>query len=71
MPSASVSRRHAAIAMDGTTAILRDLGSKNGTSIDGVRVESATALRDGARVRLGTLELTYRAGTGASSTETI
>jgi DNA-binding winged helix-turn-helix (wHTH) protein len=71
MPSASVSRRHAAIAMDGTTAILRDLGSKNGTFIDGVRVESATALRDGARVRLGTLELTYRAGTGASSTETI
>jgi DNA-binding winged helix-turn-helix (wHTH) protein len=71
LPSGSVSRRHAALVMEGCSATVRDLGSKNGTFVDGVRVDEPTALRDGARVRLGTLVLTFRAGAGASSTETI
>jgi DNA-binding winged helix-turn-helix (wHTH) protein len=71
LPSASVSRRHAVVVMDGRSATVRDLGSKNGTFVDDVRVEGAIALRDGARVRLGSVELTYRVGSGASSTQTI
>jgi len=71
LPSASVSRRHAAVVIEGGCATLRDLGSKNGTFVDEVRVTEAIALRDGARVRLGTLQCTYRAATGASSTETV
>lgn len=71
LPSASVSRRHAAVVIEGASATLRDLGSKNGTFVDEVRVTEAVALRDGARVRLGTLQCTYRAATGGSSTETV
>ena len=71
LPSGSVSRRHAALVMEGRAATLRDLGSKNGTFVDDVRAQSPTALRDGARVRLGTLVLTFRTGTGTSSTETV
>jgi DNA-binding winged helix-turn-helix (wHTH) protein len=71
LPSASVSRRHAVIALEGRAATVTDLGSKNGTFVDDVRADAPTALRDGARLRLGTLVLTFRTGTGASSTETV
>jgi DNA-binding winged helix-turn-helix (wHTH) protein len=71
LPSPSVSRRHAAIAVTGRLATVVDLGSKNGTFVDNVRADATTALRDGARVRLGSVVLTFRLGTGASSTETI
>lgn len=71
LPSGSVSRRHAALVIEGRSATVRDLGSKNGTFVDDVRVDEPMTLRDGARVRLGTLVLTFRAGAGASATETI
>jgi DNA-binding winged helix-turn-helix (wHTH) protein len=70
LPSPSVSRQHAALVVEGTAARLRDLGSKNGTFVDDLRVERPIALRDGARLRFGTLEMTYRAATETSSTET-
>jgi hypothetical protein len=56
----SVSRAHAEITL-GTPATIRDLGSTNGTFVDGSKVGEAT-LNDGSRVTLGTLTLTYRAG---------
>jgi DNA-binding winged helix-turn-helix (wHTH) protein len=71
LPSSSVSRQHAALSMEGTAARLRDLGSKNGTFVDELRVEGPTALRDGARLRFGTLHVTYRLAERSSSTETI
>ena len=71
LPSGSVSRRHAAIVMEGRTATVKDLGSKNGTFVDDIRADGAIVLRDGARVRLGTLVLTYRSGSGASTTDTV
>ena len=71
LPSPSVSRQHAAVMIEGTAARLRDLGSKNGTFVDDLRVEGTTALRDGARVRFGTLHVTYRSAQQSSSTETI
>jgi DNA-binding winged helix-turn-helix (wHTH) protein len=71
LPSDSVSRRHAALVMEGRSATVRDLGSKNGTFVDDVRVHEPTALRDGARMRLGTVVLTFRAGAGASATKTV
>ncbi len=60
LPSPSVSRQHAALVLEGTAARLRDLGSKNGTFVDEMRVERPTALRDGARLRFGTLHVIYR-----------
>jgi len=71
LPSPSVSRQHAAVIIEGTAARLRDLGSKNGTFVDELRVEGPMALRDGAQLRFGTLQVTYRAAQQTSSTETI
>jgi two-component system cell cycle response regulator len=47
-----VSRRHASIEMKGEGAVLRDLGSANGTWVNGKR-ESEAQLADGARVQVG------------------
>jgi len=47
-----VSRRHATIEVRGEGAILKDLGSANGTYVDGKRTPEA-GLVDGARVHIG------------------
>ncbi len=47
-----VSRTHASIRVEGEGAILRDLGSANGTYVDGKRVPEAE-IRDGARIQVG------------------
>jgi pSer/pThr/pTyr-binding forkhead associated (FHA) protein len=48
----SVSRQHARIRRDGDDFVLEDLGSSNGTHVDGVPVLSCV-LRDGDTVQLG------------------
>ncbi|MFC6239410.1 FhaA domain-containing protein [Longivirga aurantiaca] len=55
-----VSRHHAEILL-GREVVLRDLGSTNGTYVDGVQV-GEVVLRDGATVQLGSVRLTFRAG---------
>jgi two-component system, cell cycle response regulator len=47
-----VSRTHASLRVEGEGAILRDLGSANGTYLDGKRVTDAE-IRDGARIQVG------------------
>jgi hypothetical protein len=47
-----VSRKHAQISISGDTAVVTDLGSTNGTLVDGQRVGQA-ALVDGTEIRLG------------------
>lgn len=54
------SRRHCQIVL-GTTPSVVDLGSTNGTLVDGYRVESA-ALLDGATITVGTTTLVFRTG---------
>jgi hypothetical protein len=55
------SRTHAAVRFDAlrNTWMLHDLGSRNGTFLDGVAVSSAT-ISDGAVVRVGTSELVFK-----------
>ena len=48
-----VSRRHAAVAREGDRWVVRDLGSRNGTFVDGARVDGAVTARDEAVVRVG------------------
>ena len=55
-----VSRHHAEILL-GREVVLRDLGSTNGTYVDGVQV-GEVVLHDGAVVQLGGTRLTFRAG---------
>ena len=53
-----VSRMHCEIVL-GSPAIARDLGSTNGTTIDGSRVQQA-ALVDGSTITVGTTTLVFR-----------
>lgn len=55
---ASVSSQHARIEQQGTAWRVVDLGSKNGTYVDGVRVEAAP-LTDGAQLRFGEVDLYF------------
>lgn len=45
--ASAVSRQHAAIVLDGETAVLEDLGSRNGTSHNGSRLAGRCLLADG------------------------
>ena len=67
----SVSRHHARIVVSGDRAILEDLGSKNGTFLKGESVKAPRALRDGDRVRIGTVEMTFRRYVGGIPTESV
>ena len=68
--SASVSRRHARILISEGKARLEDLGSKNGTFLNGRKITSAVALADGDEMRLGLVPMTFRVVGGATSTKT-
>lgn len=52
----SVSRHHAVILLSEVSARVRDMGSRNGTSVNGMRVMSDRRLRAGDRVGFGVLE---------------
>ncbi|MFN2218696.1 MAG: FHA domain-containing protein [Anaerolineae bacterium] len=53
VPGTWVSRRHARLAWTGTGYIVEDLGSTNGTFVNGERVSGPRALRPGDRLQLG------------------
>jgi hypothetical protein len=54
-----VSRRHARISFDGSNFIIKDLGSKNGTFVNGKRVGECV-LEDGDEITLGNIRLLFR-----------
>jgi DNA-binding winged helix-turn-helix (wHTH) protein len=60
LDAASVSRRHARILVEGPRATLEDLGSKNGTRLNGERVGGTRELRDGDAIRFGEVQLLFR-----------
>jgi pSer/pThr/pTyr-binding forkhead associated (FHA) protein len=62
LPSGDVSRSHCIMAMDGEAVIVTDLGSTNGTIVDGRRIEAPARLIPGARLVLGPFTLVYRNG---------
>jgi DNA-binding winged helix-turn-helix (wHTH) protein len=51
--NSEVSRRHAIITVDGTTATLEDLGSKNGTFLRGRRLDAPARLANADEIRIG------------------
>ncbi|HEX9162598.1 MAG TPA: FHA domain-containing protein [Thermoanaerobaculia bacterium] len=71
LASSGVSRRHAAIRIAGDRATLEELGSKNGTWHNEERVVGSTELRDGDRIRLGGVRMTFRSKIAAENTMTI
>ena len=53
-----VSGRHARIAPAGSDVVLEDLGSTNGTILNGARIDRAQALRPGDVIDIGAVRLT-------------
>jgi pSer/pThr/pTyr-binding forkhead associated (FHA) protein len=64
----SVSRRHARISIDSARAVLEDLESRNGTFLDGQRVETPTDIHHRAIIGLGPITLTFLVLSAAAST---
>lgn len=58
----TVSRRHAKLSLAGDALMLEDLGSTNGTSLDGkaLRQTEPMTLRAGTKVRLGDVDMLVR-----------
>lgn len=59
LDQAGVSRRHCMLEVIGDHARICDLGSTNGTFIDGVKVTEPKLLSDGAKLRVGPFTLRY------------
>ena len=59
LPDVGISRRHARLDFDGSQVVLTDLGSTNGTLVNGQRI-SAVALNPGDVIQVGTTTLTFR-----------
>jgi DNA-binding winged helix-turn-helix (wHTH) protein len=58
--SATLSRHHARIIVTSDIATIEDLGSKNGTHVNGKRLEHPVALKDSDEIQVGSLTMTYR-----------
>jgi DNA-binding winged helix-turn-helix (wHTH) protein len=68
--SAAVSRRHARIVLAAGCATIEDLGSKNGTHLNGRRLKGKAALADGDAIVLGPVRLVFRVVSATASTQT-
>jgi DNA-binding winged helix-turn-helix (wHTH) protein len=66
-----VSRHHARIVVSAGEAHLEDLGSKNGTFVDGRKIDGSCRLQDGNEVRIGPVVLTFKLTTPTGVTETM
>jgi len=68
--SDEVSRRHCAIVVGPEAVSVEDLGSRNGTYVNGERIKERTPVTDGDLLRVGSLELrfscTSQGGAGGS-----
>lgn len=57
--SEMVSRHHCVFSLDNFSVRLKDLGSTNGTFVNGTRIQKETVLRDGDHVVIGNLEFRF------------
>ncbi len=59
IPDARVSRRHARIYLDNSGYVVEDLGSSNGTFVNGQKIGGPIILRNNDVVRIGSCHLRY------------
>ena len=71
--AASVSRNHARILVGSERVVVEDRGSRNGTFVDGKRIEGPHVLVDGSTVTFGSENVTFRqwSDEGAAGTEPV
>jgi hypothetical protein len=65
------SRRHAAASVEGASVRVEDLGSTNGTFVNGERITAARTVSEGDRVRIGTTVFEVRAVAQATRIGTV
>ncbi len=63
----SISRRHARFYLDNGRAMLEDLNSRNGTSVNDVRLTVPVELHDGDQVQLCDIVMTFHTGTSSQA----
>jgi DNA-binding winged helix-turn-helix (wHTH) protein len=66
----TVSRRHARLVVTDGGAMLEDLGSKNGTTMNGERLRTAAPLRNGDRFACGQVLVVYQESDAGMPTAT-
>lgn len=69
LDSPSISRRHAHIVVEGNRATIEDLGSKNGTSVDGHPLRRPRELSNGDQILFGSVAAKFRLLPSPPSTE--
>jgi len=69
--AATVSRHHAVIRVRGVDAVLEDLGSRNGTAVNGEKIGGPYLLRNGDRINLGSVTMSYWVSSLAPSTAAV
>ena len=62
----TVSQAHALVELDGEACLLRDLGSTNGTLVNGARITAPTPLKDGDVITCGAAALKVSGPAGAA-----
>ena len=67
----TVSRRHATLTVQASSAVLEDLASKNGTFVGETRLTDRAPLEDGATFILGDARVVFRRAGAVRSTVTI
>ncbi|MHB0875488.1 MAG: FHA domain-containing protein, partial [Anaerolineae bacterium] len=60
LPDEQVSRHHAVVRLNGGHPVIADLGSRNGTFVNGVRISAPTPLRPGDVITIGSSRLSLR-----------
>jgi DNA-binding winged helix-turn-helix (wHTH) protein len=69
LDSTDVSRRHARIMITDDRATIEDLGSTNGTFVNGIRVTAPVPLADGMTVGFGSITAQFHASSDEPRTE--
>jgi DNA-binding winged helix-turn-helix (wHTH) protein len=67
----TVSRRHAVITVSPNQAKIEDLSSKNGTFLDGAKLERSAPLSEGQRIVLGDAAISFRSSSAPGSTVSV
>ncbi|MDQ6649487.1 MAG: DUF3662 and FHA domain-containing protein [Actinomycetota bacterium] len=60
LPDTGVSRNHAELHLEGNDVVFVDLGSTNGSSVNGTTTAGRVVLRDGDRIEIGRTTLSFR-----------
>ena len=71
LDSGSVSRRHARLIVEPSGVALEDLGSKNGTWVNGLKLDGRADLKDRDELRFGSVRMQLRCAWEAGSTDTL